>query len=372
MAIDVLTYNALQEVNQELRQELTDLTAQVTEASSGGGGGGSTIALSDACNVLRKVAEAGYMHQANQWCLFPTTYGSDANVFCPNSGTAFTSGFKVCDTSGYYRCGNQCTWTVPSGTTCARFQIWGAGGGNSESRCCGFAPHGSTGAYASVIIPVSAGSQYTLCAGCAYCCYAYGDGYNQQRGYDSYVQGTNLSNFCAQGGWSGCMFKEIEDRADQYGVKTGQYCYCRYLGGCICRSGAWVCAEYDTPGQGYPEGMCSGALMPWVARCVCFYGSDTSGQGSGVYGHRGMWSYIAQDSYMPMFGWASTPYGFPSYCCGRGGCWICNNCGGFCQSAWNTSVRPIPGAGAWLNSSCGGNCTCGDAGRMGMVCVSYN
>tara|TARA_B100001113_G_scaffold328149_1_gene302180 strand:- start:2503 stop:3078 length:576 start_codon:yes stop_codon:yes gene_type:complete len=106
MAIDVLTYNALQEVNQELRQELTDLTAQVTEASSGGGGGGSTIALSDACNVLRKVAEAGYMHQANQWCLFPTTYGSDANVFCPNSGTAFTSGFKVCDTSGYYRCGN--------------------------------------------------------------------------------------------------------------------------------------------------------------------------------------------------------------------------------------------------------------------------
>tara|TARA_B100001175_G_scaffold308467_1_gene308922 strand:+ start:210 stop:437 length:228 start_codon:yes stop_codon:yes gene_type:complete len=75
---------------------------------------------------------------------------------------------------------------------------------------------------------------------------------------------------------------------------------------------------------------------------------------------------------MPMFGWVSTPYGYPSYCCGRGGCWVCNNCGGFCQSAWTAGVRQIPGAGGWMTSSCGGNCTCGDAGRMGMVCVSYN
>ena len=363
--MDVLVYSALNEQAHlkkqvaEKRKELFDLKANA--ADSGGGGGDA-----DAC-AKDWLSGSNSVERKLQIC--PSDTDSWTKIYDPGG---WSSGFKVCDATGYYRCGCNCTWTVPSGTTCARFQIWGAGGGNSESRCCGFAPHGSTGAYASVIIPVSAGSSYTLCAGCAYCCYAYGDGYNQQRGYDSYVQGNNLSNFCAQGGWSGCMFKEIEDRADQYGVKTGQYCYCRYLGGCMCRSGAWVCAEYDTPGQGYPEGYCSGALMPWVARCVCFYGSDTSGQGSGVYGHRGMWSYIAQDNYMPMFGWASTPYGFPSYCCGRGGCWICNNCGGFCQSAWNTGVRPIPGAGAWLNSSCGGNCTCGDAGRMGMVCVSYN
>ena len=34
-------------------------------------------------------------------------------------------------------------------------------------------------------------------------------------------------------------------------------------------------------------------------------------------------------------------------------------------------LRAIPGVGGWGTSSCGGDCTCGDAGRMGMVCVSY-
>ena len=370
MAIDVLTYNALQEVNQELRRELGDLTDQVTEASSGGGGAPATagppIALQ--CEVLRKVGEAAYMLNANQWCMIPTTMG--ACPVCPNGGTAFTNGFKVCDTTGYYRCGANCTWTVPSGVTCARFQIWGAGGGSPESRCCGFVPPASSGAYASVIIPVSSGNNYTLCAGCAYCCYAYGDGYNQQRGDTSYVQGSNLSNFCALGGWSGCIFIEQQDRADQFGTSRQIWCYCRYLGGCICRSGAWVCAEYSTPGQGYPEGTCSGAMPPWVSRCVCFYGTSTGG--SGVYGHRGMWSYISQDMNMPIQSWVSTVYGYPDKCCGRGGCWVCNCCGGFCQSAWTAGVRQMPGAAGLGSSSCGGGCTCGDAGRMGMVCVSYN
>ena len=41
MAIDVLTYNALQEVNQELKAEITQLTDDIATASSGGGGGKS-------------------------------------------------------------------------------------------------------------------------------------------------------------------------------------------------------------------------------------------------------------------------------------------------------------------------------------------
>ena len=68
MAIDVLTYNALQEVNQELRRELADLSAQVTDATGGGGGGASgPPALSTQCEILRKVTEASYMLNANQW-----------------------------------------------------------------------------------------------------------------------------------------------------------------------------------------------------------------------------------------------------------------------------------------------------------------
>ena len=47
MAIDVLTYNALQEVNQELKAELADLTAQVTAVSGGGGGGSENATAID-------------------------------------------------------------------------------------------------------------------------------------------------------------------------------------------------------------------------------------------------------------------------------------------------------------------------------------
>ena len=94
MAIDVLTYNALQEVNQELKRELGDLTDQITEASGGGGGAataGPPIALQ--CESLRKIGEAAYMLNANQWCMIPTTMG--ACPVCPNAGTAFTNGLSL-------------------------------------------------------------------------------------------------------------------------------------------------------------------------------------------------------------------------------------------------------------------------------------
>ena len=123
------------------------------------------------------------MLQANQWCRIPTA---------PETGS-FTQGFKVCDTSGYFRCGCNCTWTVPGGTTCVRFQIWGAGGGTTESRCCMHTMPGTTGAYASVIMPTTSGSSFTMCAGCAYCCYAGSDGYNQQRGETSYLSLIHIS-----------------------------------------------------------------------------------------------------------------------------------------------------------------------------------
>ena len=41
MAADVLTYNALQEINQELKAESAALTAGISSASGSGGGGGS-------------------------------------------------------------------------------------------------------------------------------------------------------------------------------------------------------------------------------------------------------------------------------------------------------------------------------------------
>ena len=101
MAIDVLTYNALQEVNEKLKEELQTLTDDIATASaSGGGGGGNADAI--------EVVDSSSMLQANQWCRIPTA---------PETGS-FTNGFKVCDATGYYRCGQSCTWAVPGGTTC--------------------------------------------------------------------------------------------------------------------------------------------------------------------------------------------------------------------------------------------------------------
>ena len=80
------------------------------------------------------------------------------------------NGMKTCDTSGYYRCGSQCNWTVPSGVTNVQFQLWGPGGGTSSNCCCGGNPFGPSGAYAVVQMDVTAGDVYCLCGGCAYCC----------------------------------------------------------------------------------------------------------------------------------------------------------------------------------------------------------
>ena len=41
MAADVLAFNAIQEVNEELRDQIEDIKAKITELSGGGGGGGA-------------------------------------------------------------------------------------------------------------------------------------------------------------------------------------------------------------------------------------------------------------------------------------------------------------------------------------------
>ena len=54
--------------------------------------------------------------------------------------------------SGYVRCNADCTWTVPAGASKVQFQIWGAGATGGAAQCCGGAPHGQNGSFASIII----------------------------------------------------------------------------------------------------------------------------------------------------------------------------------------------------------------------------
>ena len=281
-------------------------------------------------------------HQTSYWPCIPTLSGS---------------GFKVCDTSGNFRCGSSCTWTVPSGITRARFQIWGAGGGSGPGCCCGGSPFGSTGAYASVIIPVTAGWSYTLCSGCAYCCYPSTGGQGRVPGCSSYVTGCGLSNFCANGGqgtlgtwmasYGHSQFSRISNIASPG------------AGGNLCNAGTDYCAS----------SCASCGIIPYVPG-ASYFGTTCSSSPSIVYGIRGMWPLMCWDinhygyqCHPPIYGFENTSQCNPSYssgtCCGR-------NC------AASSGYLQIPAAGGFYTHVMGGsNAICGDAGRMGMVCVTY-
>ncbi len=363
MAVDVLTYNALAEINQGLRAKIADLDASITALQSGGGGG----AISDA----QKAVCFSQPTQSKLWCLIPK--------YAEGTTSWSGGGFKVCDTTNYKRCGASCTWTVPAGVTCARFQVWGAGTSSGMGCCCAYGVPGSTGAYASVIMPVAAGSSYTLCAGCAYCCYPSHSG-GAQNGCQSYVTGTGLTNFCAEGGQGDgkVMNKEHNHCTAKasYISATGN-CYHYFQGMCVC-----YCQEFCIPGSLY-----HGAEMAWYPRgqnrfhfppirsgCSSYYGSAVGGA---VYGHNGMYSHWTTGDSAGMRGCVqhASIYGF-SGCCDYPGstpaeaCCACN--GGCCCSAC-MGYRQLPSASGSFIMKCGGGYdTCGDAGRMGMVCVSYN
>lgn len=348
MAADVLLYNALTELNKAKRAELTAIDAQITAKNTECAGYLATVDTNK-----RAIINASGARHPEFWALIPTQ---------PAAGGNFDTGLKVCDDSGYFRCGKDCTWTVPSGVTCARFQLWGAGAGTASSCCCGFSPIGATGAYASVIIPVTAGDSYTLCGGCAYCCYA-ARGEMSAQSCPSYVQGTGLSNLCAEGGKSG-VFCEMKTRG-QCGANVCNYCH--YMSGsssCICTSGSDVCYE---PQQG--GGNCTdhdGSGLNFQSACNTFQGTATTGD---IYGIRGSYARLSESQFSICV--AHPPiYGFPTTSC----CHCCidqPNRAGFERNACSGYMQ-LPGAGGWSAYTCGGcNTQCGDAGRFGMVCVSW-
>jgi hypothetical protein len=98
-----------------------------------------------------------------------------------------------------------CLWTVPTGVRRLHIEMWGAGGGGHGQCSCGRCHHfkgAGGGYYNSKTIATSAGCQYTVCAaGNGLCCRQECVGCN---GCTSYVNGYNLSNFCALGGMPGC------------------------------------------------------------------------------------------------------------------------------------------------------------------------
>ena len=97
-----------------------------------------------------------------------------------------------------------CLWTVPTGVGRITFELWGSGG-NGHGSCSWDRCHHYRGAgggyYNSKTITTAPGCQYTICASGVYpCCSLECVGC---QGCASYVNGYNLSNFCAIGGYRG-------------------------------------------------------------------------------------------------------------------------------------------------------------------------
>lgn len=342
---DVLIQNAFAENRALTRCYLTRGTGSCSLNSF-------TVANNGYCGTLLTCGSQPGSGSVNPLTCFTQYWSSLPTLNSP------TAGFKVCDTSGYYRCGAQCNWTVPTGVCCVQFQLWGPGSGTGTNCCCGGAPFGPTGAYATVIMNVTPGHVYCLCAGCAYCCYATETtpGYC---GQPSHVIGCGLTSFCADSGisdvccWraavgstsSGCQFPT----ADNCGPNScSGWNYCWDSG----NDGGFIYWSYSGATKYYGSSSCNGTVYGingmYPALCI---GSDNQ---SGGYTH------------------AAPVYGFVAdgQCCSphHG-----STCAGCCFSFVHGSGRhPYPGQGGYsshVSGGCGANG--GDSGRMGMVCVRY-
>ena len=355
--MDVLVYSALNE-QAALKKEIAGkqeclFNIKADKAGAGGGGGADN---SVAC--------------AKAW-LDPATNNEKAMWLCPGDttkwtvweGTGWTGEVKVCDASGTYRCNASCNWTVPAGTTSMRVQMWGAGGGsNKPPCCCGHTPFGSTGAYSSVIVPVEAGWTYTLCAGCAYCCYGFTTtGHRRWYGQCSYIQGCHFCNYCVDGG-RGSLGNWMAD--------YGHFCTCRiayYTGNegyNFCNQGTDWCAN----GQQLTNEIdyVAGAGIHGRINDI-----DDPKAENVVYGIRGIWPKQCWDSNLYGYEVHAPVYGYidSTQCCTQ---YTSGTCCGCQCSAWNTACLRVPGAGGWGSHAMGGsNSLYGDVGKFGMVWICY-
>ncbi len=200
-----------------------------------------------------------------------------------------------------------CLWTVPTGVKRVTFEIWGSGGNGhgfcSCNRCHHYKGAGG-GYYNSKTISVQAGWTYTVCASGVYrCCSRECQGC---RGCSSYVNGCNLSNFCAIGGEQGqsetswdracysyfsCCVAPVQNGGDfGMGNHTGSwggsiFCHCNYKFTCTTN------APFLSGGSGAAENL----VNCWV-RCGCWHvpygtggqGGMTTYCGSGNCGQGGM------------------------------------------------------------------------------------
>ncbi len=211
--------------------------------------------------------------------------------------------------------GRCCAWTVPTGATYIKFEIWGGGGGGGGACCCMQGFPGGNGAYAQKVLQgaqVRPGCVYTICAASSS---TISNTNNGCMGYDSYVTGFNLSNFCAKGGRNGC-------------TNCNAWVNCHHCNQCYYQCGAF-----------------GGDLCVW---------SQCGASRITIY----CWNHGQQHA-------PTGPGTVSGPIFGPGGCW----CGGIFEGQMCGPV--YPGGGGFAAQVYGGACRCGWFGAPGAVSVTW-
>ena len=295
----------------------------------------------------------------------PTIVQNWKSVLTPLIQTGST-GIKVCDNSGYYRCDRSCNFTVPSGVTRVQFQLWGPGGGTSGQCCCGGSPFGPSGAYTAVRLNVTAGEIYCICTGCAYCCYA-----NQTtpgaQGSNTWICGPGLSTCADSGNSCYCYWNQ------DLGSTSSGTSIPAYPAGST-TTGSDTCSAHQCSGWNF----CWDTAADNTVVCHAFsratwkYNCASTTRNLVCYGLNGLWPHMTIGPSELDTGTCSVAapvFGYENCTCQTS--WNGNTCRGCCQKAENGYMQ-IPGAGGWADRKHGGcDGEGGDSGKMGMVCISY-
>ena len=338
--------------------------AQLTACQTGGGPGGAQEIIDQYSTCWPCYACIPDMNGCSGWttqCIF---------WFCTSGSPG------QCSCNGVMCC----QWTAPANTNCVQFTIYGAGGGSWGSNCCGGSFYGGTGASAQVTVPTCSGWTYTLCAGCAQCCFlsdtaSIGTYFGLSPGQRTCVCGCCLQ-MLAVGGKSNSNSMHW-DLGFTFGSRGPDFCYgnnrCAGTGVCWCNAGYYCMTGCATCGW-IPHSRTKGvnAQIQYVHPTATTPNhSPKMGQSEGVTvpGH---WNSYCWDT--NFYGKKCAPrlphwYGSCSHtefeftsgnCCG-GNC--CGN---------QTGYLTWPGMGGMAVQVKSGTCRCGDSGRGGAVRVVYH
>jgi major membrane immunogen (membrane-anchored lipoprotein) len=362
----------------KITKSLTDIVSAFTELDATLA---SLYALSDQTRidiyVEYKALESGFSGNAD---VLLNWYNIGAVEEVAGARLSNVNYIKVCGTDWTHGEGGTCTWTVPAEATQAKFQVWGAGLGTNPGCCCGGAPFGLTGGYAETMINVTAGEQYTVCAGCSckvyYCSNSF-PGYSCRSG----VTGPGICCLAA-GGAGGCTQGNCNNmNLVRCEVGSGGACYryqslyCTNGGACWCSNNEYC---YDNSCEtcgvvaSYPS--CCGD-MTQSCSCVTADAYCIDGKDGPTRQHRGIIGGGCLDQ--SNYGWHVRPPVIDSdtglaYDCTLGCSQMTFTSGTCCGGCNGKDWTYHPGhGGAATHVMSQSNDHKGDTGRGGMVQISW-